>query len=113
PLRTMRRPAEARPSRRGRTLRGRVVWIDHFGNLITNVGRDDVGALARAFRTRRLSVTIAERAVRLRRSYAGVPPGAALAILNSADALEIAVNRGSAAAVFGCERGAPVTVIAR
>jgi S-adenosylmethionine hydrolase len=111
-VKTMRRGAAARPRRRGRTLRGKVIWIDHFGNLISDVTIGDLAGLGRDFRTRSLSVTIADRTVRLRRSYAGVPPGAVLAIVNSADTLEIAINRGSAAAVLGCARGDPVTVTA-
>ena len=112
-VRSMRRVAAARPRRRGRALRGQIVWIDHFGNLISNVTSDDLASLGRAFRTHGVSVTIADRTVRLRRSYAGVPPGAALAIVNSAETLEIAINQGSAAAVLGCARGDPVTVTAR
>ncbi len=108
--RAMQRPRTAGPRRHGRALRGAVVWIDRFGNLVTDVTRDDLARFRRDFRTRSLSVTIGDRAVRLRRSYAGVPPGAALAIVNSADVLELAVNQGSAAAVLGIDRGATVTV---
>ena len=109
--RAMHRPKASRTRLRGRTLRGSVIWIDHFGNLVTDISAADLARFRRAFRTRSLSVRIGDRAVRLRRSYAGVPRGAALAIVNSADALELAVNQGSAAALLGAERGATVTVL--
>jgi S-adenosylmethionine hydrolase len=112
PIRALRRTPASPPRRRGGALHGEVIWVDHFGNLISNVTRADLARFRRGFRTRGLSVRIADRAVRLRRSYAGVPRGAALAIVNSADALEIAVNQGSARAVLGCDRGAPITVMA-
>lgn len=111
PIRAMRRTPASAPRRRRGALHGEVIWIDHFGNLVSNVGRDDLERFRRGFRVRGLSVRIGDRAVRLRRSYAGVPRGAALAIVNSADVLEIAVNHGSARDVLGCDRGAPITVL--
>jgi hypothetical protein len=101
------RPRAAR--RRRGALVGHVIWVDRFGNLITDIARDDLVS-AGGFCGRGLSVTIAGCAVPLRRSYASVRAGRALALVNSADLIEIAVNQGSAAAALGVERGAPVVV---
>ena len=120
-LRTMRRLAPLRV-RRGRTrTRGEVVWTDGFGNLVTNVtaadlpgaGRGGAGSgrgarNSRGFRVRGVSVTIGAHVLPLLDAYADVPPGEAVALVNSTDLLEIAVNRGSAAALFGLGRGARV-----
>jgi hypothetical protein len=88
------------------TIHGRVLWADHFGNLTTSIARRDLAA----FRHRHLSITIGGHVVPFRSTYAGVPVGTSVALLNSADLLEIAVNGGSAAARLGVRIGAPVRV---
>lgn len=94
--------------RRGQTLIGEVIFTDVFGNLATNVTRTDLEHAA--FRGRRLSITIGGHVIPLRSSYASVPAGRALALLNSSDLVEIAVNRGSAESVLGLAAGARVTI---
>jgi S-adenosyl-L-methionine hydrolase (adenosine-forming) len=125
-LRTMQRLAAPRVRREPHRTRGEVIWSDRFGNLITNIGVTDLpgGARMRArsrnaassravtrssgFRGRGVSVTIGTHVLPVLRSYADVPPGEAVALVNSNDLLEIAVNRGSAAAVLDAGRGARV-----
>jgi S-adenosylmethionine hydrolase len=109
PVRRMVRLRAPAPRRSGRELRGQVIWIDRFSNLITNISRADLAGLG-AFRGRDVSVTIHDHELRLRDSYAAAPPGRAVAIVNSADLLEIAVNRGAATEVLGALRGTRVIV---
>jgi S-adenosylmethionine hydrolase len=88
-------------------VRGVVVHVDRFGNLLTNLER----AALRAFRHLPLSVRVAQMAtVPLRHAYGDVAPGELLALWSSWDTIEIAVRDGSAAARLGVGRGAPVTV---
>jgi S-adenosylmethionine hydrolase len=107
PLRSMHRFRPPLPQRRGGRVIGEVLWTDGFGNLSTNVAAGD---LARAFRGGRLSITIAGHVVPFRPSYAGVPSGRPVAVINSADLVEIAVNGGSAAAHFGAGPGAAIEI---
>ncbi len=107
PLRSMHRLRPPVPRRRGAALIGEVLWVDGFGNLSTNVAAGDV---ARAFRARKLSITIAGHVVPFRSSYAGVPSGRPVAVVNSSDFLEIAVNGGSAAAHFGAGPGTKIEI---
>ncbi len=137
-LRTMVRLRAPRVRREARRTIGEVVWIDRFGNLISNVTADDLPAHAAkaargtrtgmstrgaraaapkaradardAFRGRRVSVTIDAHVLPLRDSYADVPAGKLVALVNSNDLVEIAVNRGSAASVLGVGRGARIVV---
>ncbi len=88
------------------TLTGRVVTVDHFGNLITDIDS------ARLARLHRPMVSIAGRTVPLRRTYGEARPGELLALVNSFDALEIAAAEGSAAATLAVGRGATVLVCA-
>jgi hypothetical protein len=84
-------------------VHGEVVSIDHFGNLITNIPGPMLPLQPR--------VRIADRAIgRLSRSYAESEAGELLAIVSSAGRLEVAKNRGSAAAELGVGIGEPLTV---
>ena len=108
PTKAMERLPERTARRRGRTLVGEVLFQDVFGNLATSITRAD---LARAgFLGRRLSITIDGHVIPLRSSYASVPAGRAVGLVNSADLVEIAVNRGSAADALAIGIGARVTI---
>lgn len=87
-------------------IRGAVIHIDKFGNLITNLKPADFPP-GRSFRLllNRREVT------RLVTDYAAGAPGALLAIAGSAGYVEIAANQRSAAAILGAERGSAVSVI--
>jgi S-adenosylmethionine hydrolase len=98
------------PQREADAIRGEVIYIDHFGNLITNVDAD----LLASFRDARLSVTIAGVCdVPLVSSYAEVPDGAALAVINSWNMVEIAIRNGHAADRLAVNAGASVVARAR
>ncbi len=119
-VRTMVRLREERPRRGREAVVGRVVWIDRFGNLVTNVTAADIDALAArpaggrrstfAFRARRVSVTIGDVVLPLSASYADASLQSPLALVNSNDLVEIAVRGGSAATRLGLGRGARVVV---
>jgi len=86
--------------REGATLVGRVIYIDHFGNVITNVTEADL----RPFSRGTLLVSIGRVQIRgIATSYAAVGAGAPVALINSWGMLEIAVRNGSAAQRFGMQ----------
>jgi S-adenosylmethionine hydrolase len=96
----------AAPVLDGNAIDGEVVAIDHFGNLITNVTRADVAALAAPY-----EVGVAGRRVpHVVSTYAEAPVGFACVLFGSSDRLEIAVRNGSAASRFGVGVGAAVNV---
>ena len=78
-------------------VRGEVIAVDRFGNLITNLITRRGG-----------SVEIAGRRVPLARTYADAPPGALIALTGSSGLVEIALRDGSAARALAQGRGAPV-----
>ncbi|MEZ5562126.1 MAG: SAM-dependent chlorinase/fluorinase [Gammaproteobacteria bacterium] len=86
-------------------IRGSVVAIDGFGNLITNI---DAGLLSRL---RKAEVLAGGRRMGLCRTYGETQPGEFLALVNSFGVLEIARAEGNAADGLGLGRGAPVTVV--
>ncbi len=87
--------------------RGTVVYVDHFGNLVTNISAEALDA----FPARRVSVTIAGRRVAGPvAAYGAVPEGTPLAVVGSWGQLEIAVRNGNAARLFAAGPGCRVTV---
>jgi S-adenosylmethionine hydrolase len=98
---------EAGPPRSPRTASpvapGRVIHIDRFGNLVTDV---PAARLAEGVRVRVGRVMVKG----LSTTYEAVPPGKLLAYVGSAGTLEIAVREGSAAKRLGVRRGARVRI---
>jgi S-adenosyl-L-methionine hydrolase (adenosine-forming) len=74
---------------------GRVIHIDHFGNLITDLPAREAGGYV-LFEARRIPVL---------RTYEDVPPGELLAYVGSAGTIEIAIRDGRADSL-GVGRGA-------
>jgi len=97
-------PSAPGAARAGHSVSGKVVTIDHFGNLITDIDSSCVTPL------RDPHVTVGGRVVPCRRTYGEARAGELIALVNSFDVLEIAVADGSAAATLGVGRGAPVLV---
>jgi len=91
------------PVRSGNRAIGEVVHVDRFGNLITN--------LPAAWCRGAIEVRIAGRSVGpLRRTYVDAAPGELLALVGSADLVEVAARDASAAALLGVGRGETVIV---
>jgi len=80
-------------------LRGRVIYVDRFGNLVTNIHNEQLTSTG-ARRT--WEVVVEGSSVGpVRRAFFEVPPGEPLAFIGSTGLLEVAVNQGSAAQRFG------------
>lgn len=98
------------PRRAGDQLRGEVVYVDRFGNAITNI---DPGALGRfsgaGFRVFRQGKRLCDVA----ECYAAVAAGHAVAIMGSTGFLEIAVNGGNASRQLNLPVGTVVSVRCR
>ena len=89
------------PRIRDGTVHGLVIYVDRFGNLITNIGSGELGAGAK--------IRIGNRAiVGLAAHFQTNAP--LIALIGSSDLLEIAVPNGSAAELLGLGTGAPVEV---
>ena len=98
-------------TRQGRKLRGSVIYIDHYGNLVTNIDRESVERLAAFFLGMELSVRIGHGPpIKIVGAYGEARRGAPLATFGSFDLMEIAVRDGSAAEKFGAHQGVTVQV---
>lgn len=93
------------------TLRGVVLRVDRFGNLITNFTPQDAPALFQ-LQTPPFKLVVGKREVTtIRQNYAEGAPGELFGILGSMGYLEIVANRGSAAQLVGSGKGTEVQLI--
>lgn len=94
----------------GNTLRGVVLKVDRFGNLITNITPQDAPMLF-ASDPAPFKILVGKHEItEIHSSYSGGTLGAVFGILGSMGYLEIASNRGSAAKIVGTGKGSEVTV---
>jgi S-adenosylmethionine hydrolase len=85
-------------------IEGRVLHVDHFGNLVTNVLPDELDGPPGAW-----DLTVGGHTVpRWGRTYGDVAPGETLVYAGSTGFLEVGVRDGSAARVLGVQAAAPV-----
>ncbi|MGO9563605.1 MAG: S-adenosyl-l-methionine hydroxide adenosyltransferase family protein [Candidatus Korobacteraceae bacterium] len=102
-----------RPVDSARELRGEVIYVDGFGNLVSNIDRQTAEQFGSRFRHKSLSVRIKRgAAMRLLEAYGDAPKGVPLAIFGSFGLLEVAVRDGNAAAHFAAGPGSSVSLVA-
>jgi S-adenosylmethionine hydrolase len=101
------------PAPRGEdgVLRGRVMFIDRFGNALTNLREEAVREAFPGVPDDRLQVRALNRTLRgLVRTYGEAPRGALVALMGSSGRLEISVVEGDVAWRYGLGPGDPVTL---
>jgi S-adenosylmethionine hydrolase len=92
-------------------LKGVVLKVDKFGNLITNITPNDIPQLFTP-EPPPFKVLISKSEIsKMTQSYAEGTPGEVFVILNSMGFLEIASHRGSAAHIVGAGKGSDVGVL--
>jgi S-adenosylmethionine hydrolase len=95
----------------GRTLRGVVLKVDRFGNLVTNFTPQDVPMLFQATPPAFKIVIGKTEITEIRSNYAEGMPNEVFGILGSMGYLEIAANRAAAAQLTGSGKGSEVSVV--
>jgi S-adenosylmethionine hydrolase len=83
----------------------RVLHVDSFGNIITNLKKADIPS-------ENLSIKIqdAPLKLKLKKTYGETKPKDTMALIGSHGFLEIAINRGNAAEKYKAKMGAEITV---
>ncbi|RME96207.1 MAG: hypothetical protein D6766_01310 [Verrucomicrobia bacterium] len=97
------------PQPTGDGWRGQVLYVDHFGNLITNLRNDLLLAPAGEWVLR----WGAEGVAPVADHYGAVKPGEPVAVPGSTGFLELAVNQRSASRMLGLGRGAVLELARR
>jgi len=103
-IRRIVKPQFAKIVRKGSMLVGEIIHVDGFGNVVTNFTAEELESLGIG---ESLNIKIGEVALKLKfcRAYAEVGAKKPLAIIGSHDFLEISVNKGNAAEMFGAKVG--------
>jgi S-adenosylmethionine hydrolase len=83
----------------------RVLHVDSFGNIITNLKKSDVPS-----ETLNIKIQHTQLKIKLKKTYGETKPKEAMALIGSHGFLEIAVNRGNAAEKYQAKMGMEVTV---
>jgi len=93
------------------TLRGVVLKVDRFGNLITNITPADAPMLF-GEAPARFKIIVGNREItEIKSAYAQGAPGEVFGILGSMGYLEIAANRAAAAQLLGVGKGTDVNIL--
>jgi len=83
-------------------IEGQIIFIDHFENVIVNITREEFEE-RRKGRSFRIVFKRDEMIDKISETYADVGEGEKLALFNSAGYLEIAIQKGNAAGLFGLQ----------
>ena len=83
-------------------IHGRIIFIDRFENVVVNITRQDFERIGKG-RPFTISFNSRDHIRRINDGYPQVVEGSSLAFFNSAGYLEIAVNKGNAAGLFGLQ----------
>ena len=89
-----------RPTLGDTWIEGQIIFIDNFENVIVNITREQFEE-QRKGRSFRIIFKRDEMIDHISETYADVNEGEKLALFNSAGYLEIAINKGNAAGLFG------------
>jgi len=96
-----------KPERKGDKIFGEVLCIDAFGNIITNIPKE----ILNLEYNQSITIKIKEKfKVRFLKSYGYAEKNELLALIGSANTLEIAVNQGNAAEKLGVKGGEEVVI---
>ena len=104
------RPEFAKSVTGKESIMGKVLHLDGFGNIITNITKAKISSLAFC---PQLDIKLSGRKVRLKfyKTYGEAKPAEPFALIGSHGYLEIAVNQSSAAEKFEAKLGDKITVL--
>jgi hypothetical protein len=102
-------PVASRADTVGNELVGLVLYVDKFGNLVTNIGPDQLAPPCGLHREWEVLVN-GHSIGPIRTTFSDVALGESAAVLGSSGLIEIVVNQGSAAERFGPPESIQVSV---
>lgn len=91
------------------SIRGHVVYIDHYKNVITNISNNLFDTIGRGRRFR-IRFRRTEELDRISTHYSAVDAGERLCIFGESGFLEIAMNRGEAAPLLGLRTDSVIVI---
>ncbi len=91
-----------RPMLGSNWIEGQIIFIDNFENVVVNISKDEFEEQRKG---RKFSIVFKrnEMIEKISETYADVAAGEKVALFNAAGYLEIAINKGNAAGLFGLQ----------
>jgi S-adenosylmethionine hydrolase len=97
------------PRKNNNDLIGEIIRVDHFGNLVTNITRENLSPF---LKSKGIIIKIGSLVIKkISTTYNDVPEGQPLALIGSSNLLEISINMGRATDYLGTECGTGAKVI--
>jgi len=84
-------------------IESQIIFIDNFENVVVNLTKEEFEEIRKNRRFKILLMRNSESIEKISGHYASVQPGENLAWFNSAGYLEIAINKGNVAGLFGLQ----------
>ena len=99
------------PMIRGNSVEGRIIYIDHFGNIMSNIKKELVEKIGVKIGDK-INVILGSRGFECPyvRSFSNVPEGEVACYINSWGYFEIGINKSSAADILKVETGEKVKI---
>ncbi|MEC4889156.1 MAG: SAM-dependent chlorinase/fluorinase [Nitrospira sp.] len=99
------------PMVEGARVRGHIVYVDCFGNAISNITSAHVMAVQAGIGSASVTIRLLDHRIEgLVGSYQAGRSGAPCGLINSNGVLEVFVKEGSAASLLGVSVGAPIVI---
>lgn len=85
-------------------IESQIIYIDNFENVVVNLTKEEFEEVRKQRNFKIVLMRNSEYITKISDHYASVQPGENLAFFNSAGYLEIAMNKGNMAGMFGLQR---------
>lgn len=108
-LSRMRTPNFAKTTKRKNVLIGEVIYVDSFGNIVTNLNKKDLKEMGIKKKVN-LKINNNELQLKIGKAYAEVEIGQPLGIIGSHKFLEVSLNQGNASKRFQTKVGDTVAI---
>jgi S-adenosylmethionine hydrolase len=102
-------PVPTMPSKN--VIEGQVIYIDHFGNVITNIHTQTMDKLFGIKALGTIKVLVKNKEAPLKKFYSHAEDNSLYSLINSFGYLELFVNKGNASSDFGIQINEKVSVI--
>lgn len=94
-----------------REIAGNVIRVDHYGNLITNINKEEFDTITRLNGNSTYHIQFGrEKLSRIHQSYHEVESGECYVIFNSSGNIQIGINKGNASELLGLYLDTPIHI---
>jgi S-adenosylmethionine hydrolase len=91
-------------------ISGKIIHIDGFGNIITNITYSQIHDLITIGEKYQVTINQLTKTMKYMKSYGYVSPGELIIITGSSNYMEISINQGNAQKLFNAMTGDPIAI---